>query len=54
MFTRWSRIRLRHRIGNFRQKKRADLGITEGLVRISVGIEGVNDIINDIENALAK
>jgi cystathionine gamma-synthase len=35
-------------------KKRADLGITEGLVRISVGIEDVNDIIRDIQNALGK
>ena len=35
-------------------KKRAELGITEGLVRISVGIEDVNDIIRDIENALKK
>jgi cystathionine beta-lyase/cystathionine gamma-synthase len=35
-------------------KKRSELGITEGLVRISVGIEDVNDIIYDIENALKK
>jgi cystathionine gamma-synthase/methionine-gamma-lyase len=35
-------------------KKRADLGITEGLVRISVGIEDAQDIIADIENALNK
>lgn len=33
-------------------KKRAGLGITEGLVRISVGIEDVQDIIDDIEQAL--
>jgi cystathionine beta-lyase/cystathionine gamma-synthase len=33
--------------------KRAKLGITEGLIRISVGIEDVNDIIADIEQALA-
>ncbi|MEP6847784.1 MAG: PLP-dependent aspartate aminotransferase family protein, partial [Acidobacteriota bacterium] len=32
--------------------RRAKLGITEGLIRISVGIEGVNDIIADIEQAL--
>jgi cystathionine gamma-synthase/methionine-gamma-lyase len=32
--------------------KRAKLGITEGLIRISVGIEDVNDIIDDIEQAL--
>ncbi len=34
--------------------KRAKLGITEGLIRISVGIEDVNDILADIEQALAK
>lgn len=33
-------------------KRRADLGISDGLVRISVGIEDVNDIIADIEQAL--
>ena len=35
-------------------KKRATLGIAESLVRISVGIEDVNDIIADIEQALAR
>jgi len=35
-------------------KRRADLGITEGLVRFSIGIEDVNDILADIENALSK
>jgi cystathionine beta-lyase/cystathionine gamma-synthase len=33
--------------------KRAAVGITEGLIRISVGIEDVNDILTDIEQALA-
>ena len=33
--------------------KRARLGITEGLIRISVGIEDVGDIAADIEQALA-
>ena len=33
---------------------RAMGGITEGLVRFSVGIENVNDIINDLEQALQK
>ena len=32
--------------------KRAAIGITEGLIRISVGIEDVNDVIADIEQAL--
>ncbi len=35
-------------------KKRAGLGISESLVRISVGIEDVKDIIADIEQALEK
>ena len=34
--------------------KRARLGITEGLIRISVGIEDLNDIFADIEQALAS
>jgi cystathionine beta-lyase/cystathionine gamma-synthase len=32
--------------------RRQELGISDGLVRISVGIENVNDIIADIEQAL--
>jgi cystathionine beta-lyase/cystathionine gamma-synthase len=35
-------------------KRRLQLGITEGLVRISVGIEDITDIIEDIEQALEK
>ena len=35
-------------------KKRATLGIAESLVRISVGIEDVDDIIADLEQALEK
>ncbi|MBN1301662.1 MAG: aminotransferase class I/II-fold pyridoxal phosphate-dependent enzyme [Melioribacteraceae bacterium] len=33
------------------EKARAVAGISEGLVRLSVGIENVNDIINDLEQA---
>jgi cystathionine beta-lyase/cystathionine gamma-synthase len=33
--------------------RRQQLGITDGLIRISVGIEGVQDLIADIEQALA-
>ena len=33
--------------------RRKELGITDGLIRISVGIEDVNDVIADIEQALA-
>jgi cystathionine gamma-synthase/methionine-gamma-lyase len=34
--------------------RRQQLGITNGLVRISVGIENINDIIADIDQALEK
>jgi cystathionine beta-lyase/cystathionine gamma-synthase len=34
--------------------RRQELGITDGLVRISVGIENAADIIADIDQALAK
>ena len=33
--------------------RRRELGISDGLIRISVGIEGVKDIIADIDQALA-
>jgi len=35
-------------------EKRLQADITDGLVRFSVGIEDVNDIKNDLEQALAK
>jgi cystathionine gamma-synthase/methionine-gamma-lyase len=35
-------------------KRRQELGITEGLVRISVGIEDLEDIIADIDQALRR
>lgn len=34
-------------------ERRAELGITDGLVRISVGIEDVEDLIEDLEQALS-
>ncbi|HKR27704.1 MAG TPA: PLP-dependent transferase, partial [Acidobacteriaceae bacterium] len=34
--------------------ERQRLGITEGLVRISVGIEDIDDILADLDQALAK
>ena len=36
------------------EEKRERLGITDGLVRISVGIEDTDDIIADIDQALDK
>jgi cystathionine beta-lyase/cystathionine gamma-synthase len=35
------------------QEKRNKLGITDGLVRISVGIEDIEDIIEDLDQALS-
>jgi cystathionine beta-lyase/cystathionine gamma-synthase len=36
------------------QEERERIGITEGLIRISVGIEDVEDIVADLDQALAK
>jgi cystathionine beta-lyase/cystathionine gamma-synthase len=36
------------------QAERASIGITEGCIRLSVGIEDVNDIIKDLDQALAS
>ena len=36
------------------REARASAGISEGLVRYSVGIEDVEDLIADLEQALAK
>jgi cystathionine beta-lyase/cystathionine gamma-synthase len=36
----------------FSPERRAELGISEGLVRVSVGVEGIDDLIADIEHAL--
>ena len=36
------------------EEARKAAGITEGLIRLSVGIENVKDIIADLEQALAK
>ena len=35
-------------------KVRNELGITDGLVRLSVGIEDINDLIKDLKNAINK
>jgi len=35
------------------EKGRREIGITDGLVRISVGIEQVEDLIDDLDQALA-
>ena len=33
---------------------RAEMGITDGLLRLSVGIEHAADLLNDIEQALQQ
>lgn len=34
--------------------RRAELGITDGLIRVSVGIEDVRDLIEDLSQALGN
>jgi O-succinylhomoserine sulfhydrylase len=34
------------------EEQRADIGVTDGLVRLSIGIESVRDISHDINKAL--
>ncbi|MEZ4748700.1 MAG: PLP-dependent transferase, partial [Calditrichia bacterium] len=36
------------------EQEQLDSGVTPGLVRVSVGIEHIDDIIWDFEQALAK
>ena len=38
---------------NFLPEKRAELGISPGMVRVSVGIEAIDDIIADFNRALS-
>ncbi|MCB1463346.1 MAG: PLP-dependent transferase, partial [Nitratireductor sp.] len=39
---------------NLTVEARAELGISDGLVRLSVGLEDEDDLIEDIDRALAK
>ena len=36
------------------EEKRAELGISDQLIRLSVGIEGVDDLIGDLDQALQQ
>ena len=36
------------------EERRAELGITDGVVRVSVGLEDLDDLISDLEQALDK
>ncbi len=38
----------------YTQEERLDAGISDGLIRISVGLESVDDIINDLKQAINK
>jgi cystathionine gamma-lyase len=40
--------------GSVPRKMREKIGMNDGLVRLSVGIEDIKDLLNDIENALKK
>lgn len=40
--------------GSVPKEQRAALGISDSLIRLSVGIEGVDDLIADLDEALAK
>lgn len=40
--------------GKLTKEERAEIGITDGLIRISVGLEHIEDIIKDIKGALNK
>jgi cystathionine beta-lyase/cystathionine gamma-synthase len=39
--------------GAIPKEQRERLGVTDGLVRLSVGIEDVNDLLEDVKQALA-
>jgi methionine-gamma-lyase len=34
------------------QKQRLQYGITDGLIRMSIGLENIEDILNDLEQAM--
>ncbi len=36
------------------EEERADMGITDGMVRISIGLENADDLLNDIKQALGN
>ena len=40
-------------LGRLRSSGRAQLGIGDGLIRLSVGLEDVNDLKSDLDGALA-
>jgi cystathionine beta-lyase/cystathionine gamma-synthase len=38
--------------GSIPKEMREEIGLTDGLIRLSVGIEDIEDLIEDINNAL--
>jgi cystathionine beta-lyase/cystathionine gamma-synthase len=47
----WHPVSMTH--GSVPEERRKELGITEGLVRLSVGVEDVEDLLKDVERGLA-
>ena len=41
-------------VGRLSEEDRLEVGITKGLVRVSVGLEHVDDIIRDLKQALVS
>ncbi|MEK7198810.1 MAG: PLP-dependent transferase, partial [Bacteroidota bacterium] len=39
---------------SLKKEERITYGITDGLIRMSVGIENIADILNDLEQALKR
>jgi cystathionine beta-lyase/cystathionine gamma-synthase len=37
-----------------RAEARAEMGVTEGLLRMTIGLEDPQDVIEDLDHALAK
>ena len=52
--SRWSSTRRRRRTRSSRARSSSQTGVTDDFVRLSVGIEYVEDIIADLDQALAK
>jgi O-acetylhomoserine (thiol)-lyase len=40
--------------GRLTERERRDIGVTPGLIRLSVGLESVRDILGDLDQALAR
>ena len=52
--SRWSSTRRRRRTRSSPRRSRSPRGVTDDFVRLSVGIESIDDILADLDQALAK